>query len=169
VWAVESLGVRPDDKILEIGCGRGVAAALICQRFGGGRLVALDRSAKAIAAASARNADHVTAGRAQFKTTSLEDLDPAGLGRFHKVLAVNVNLFWVRPARAELDLIADLLLPDGLLQLVYDPPDVDALGRLQGKVVHNLEQAGYRCGTTTHATERSRLLAVTARPSADMA
>jgi trans-aconitate methyltransferase len=43
---VEKLGIRPEDHVLEIGCGQGVAATLICERLDGGRLTAIDRSPK---------------------------------------------------------------------------------------------------------------------------
>lgn len=164
VVAVEDLDVRPADRILEIGCGRGVAAALICRRLDGGHLVAIDRSAKAIAAATVRNADAIAAGTVEFGTTALEDVEPAALGRFDKILAINVNLFWVRPAHRELQLVAQMLEPDGLLRLCYDPPDAARLTQLETTLVEHLEHAGYRCTSATLATVGQTLLSVTAQP-----
>jgi SAM-dependent methyltransferase len=120
---VDVLAPAPDDHLLEIGCGPGVAVAAICQRLTGGRIVAIDRSATAIARATRRNADCVAAGRAVLRTVALEDVGPAdlaGAGRgFDTVFAMNVNLFWVRSPARELELIRSLLRPGGRLALFY--------------------------------------------------
>ena len=77
--AVEALAIRPGDRVLELGCGHGVAASLVCERLGpGGHLVAIDRSPKMIAAATARNAEHVANGTATFLCTTFEDADLEG-------------------------------------------------------------------------------------------
>jgi hypothetical protein len=63
-WAVAQLGLRPEDRVLEFGCGPGAAAELVCDRLGEGTMLAVDRSATAVARTAARNHVHVgTAGR----------------------------------------------------------------------------------------------------------
>jgi ubiquinone/menaquinone biosynthesis C-methylase UbiE len=82
---VDQLDIRPDDRVLEIGCGHGVAATMVCERLEGGRLTAVDRSAKMIEAAARRNAAYVESGKAEFLVATLEDLD-LGDRRFDVIL-----------------------------------------------------------------------------------
>jgi ubiquinone/menaquinone biosynthesis C-methylase UbiE len=117
---VESLDIRPRDRVLEIGCGHGVAATLVCERLDGGFLTAVDRSAKMIEAASRRNADHVDAGRAEFLVAALEDLD-LGARRFDKVFAVRVGLFHRDSERAH-GLVEPWLAPGGQVRAFFDEP-----------------------------------------------
>lgn len=117
---VEQLGIRPDDRVLEIGCGHGVAATLVCERLEAGHLTAVDRSAKMIRAATRRNASHIEAGRAEFLVATLEDLD-LGERRFDKIFAVRVGLFHRDPERARS--IVERWLPSGGAAFVFfDPP-----------------------------------------------
>lgn len=117
---VERLRVRPDESILEIGCGHGVAADLICQRLAGGTLVAIDRSAKMIVAAKRRNAHHVVAGKAEFHVAALEKFDP-GERRFDAALAIRVGLFHREPERAR-SLVKRWLKPGARVIAVFDEP-----------------------------------------------
>jgi SAM-dependent methyltransferase len=164
-WAVELMGVRPHQRILEIGGGRGVAAELVCERLTGGSLLGLDRSAKAVAASIDRNHKAVARGIAEFRAVALEDADPDELGSFDTVFAVNVNLFWVRPAQTELRLIARVLRPGGKLWLFYEPPSREDLVRLKEKLAERLRSAGYRRRMITAPGSSTTLLAVSARPA----
>ena len=117
---VEQLDVRPDDRVLEIGCGHGVAATLVCERLEEGHLTAVDRSAKMIQAATRRNEAYVEAGRAEFLLADLEDLD-LGERRFDKIFAVRVGLFHREPERAR-GIVERWLAPGGELFVFFDTP-----------------------------------------------
>ncbi|MPZ90018.1 MAG: methyltransferase domain-containing protein [Actinobacteria bacterium] len=117
---VEQLNLQPDDRVLEIGCGHGVAATLVCERLQGGRLTAIDRSSKMIEAARRRNAAHIEAGKAEFIVMSLEDMD-LGERRFDKVFAARVGLFHREPQRAR-SLVEEWLSPGGEVFSFYDSP-----------------------------------------------
>jgi ubiquinone/menaquinone biosynthesis C-methylase UbiE len=117
---VEGLGIRPDDRVFEIGCGHGVAATFVCERLDGGRLTAIDRSPKMIAAAARRNAAYVDAGTAEFIVGSLEELD-LGERRFEVVFAVRVGLFHREPERAH-ELARRWLAPGGSISASFDEP-----------------------------------------------
>ncbi|HEX2182448.1 MAG TPA: class I SAM-dependent methyltransferase [Rubrobacteraceae bacterium] len=118
---VERLALRPDYRVLEIGCGHGVAATLVCERLEKGRLTAVDRSAKMIEAATRRNAAYVEAGRAEFLVADLEDLAILGDRRFDKIFAVRVGLFHREPERAR-SLVEPLLAPGGEVLAFFDTP-----------------------------------------------
>src|SRR5687767_3399498 len=74
-WAVETLDVQGDDDLLEIGCGHGVAVDLIAEKLTRGRITAIDRSDKMIAAAQKRNAKHIAAGKVILQAASLDKAD----------------------------------------------------------------------------------------------
>jgi SAM-dependent methyltransferase len=166
VEAVRSIAVRPSDRLLELGCGRGVAAGLVGDALGDGGLLGIDRSDTAITAARERNRDAVTRGRLAFRRLTVEDMNPAELGRFDTVFAVNVNLFWTRPAQHELGLVAGLLRPGGHLWLFYDPPTMDGVRRLEGLLAARLDRAGYEYRAGTTAIGDTMLLSLAARPVA---
>jgi protein-L-isoaspartate O-methyltransferase len=116
-WAVDVLDVGPDDRILEVGCGHGVAVSLVSERLGGGRITALDRSPKMIAAARKRN--RACADRARFITSSLEDAE-LGDETYDKVFAVHVAALH-KPGRP-LDVVRERLALSGRLYLLNQAP-----------------------------------------------
>jgi cyclopropane fatty-acyl-phospholipid synthase-like methyltransferase len=139
-WAVDMLAAKSSDSLLEIGCGRGIAVALLARRLTTGRILAIDRSASAIAAARERNWQWDQSGRARFRHASLRDLDDAE-GRFDKIFAINVNLFWTDP-RADLPVVRKLLKDEGGLYLFYEPPEAQRREEIAEKVAARLSNAG---------------------------
>ena len=121
-WAVETLAVEPGDRVLEVGCGHGVAASLVCERLErgrGGRLTAIDRSAKMVALATRRNEQHVAAGRARFATVALEQAD-FGDERFDTVFGVHVAALW--RSQEAIALVRAHLAPAGALYIFNQLP-----------------------------------------------
>lgn len=142
-WAVEKLAVAPTDHVLEVGCGHGVAASLVCERLDGGRLTAIDRSPKMIAAAVRRNEEHVASGRAVFETVSLERAE-FGDDRFDKVFGVHVAALW--RSEEALAVVREHLDPGGALYVFNQAPgwsradDARAFGE---EVAGSLRERGF--------------------------
>ena len=72
---VEALPLRPGMRVLEIGCGPGVAARAVLRRIGDGHVLAIDRSDKAIALAKAGSRAELATGRLEFRRVAVEDFE----------------------------------------------------------------------------------------------
>ncbi|WP_239491603.1 trans-aconitate 2-methyltransferase [Luteitalea sp. TBR-22] len=120
VRLVEALEIRPGDQVLEVGCGHGVAAGLVCERLRTGHLVAIDRSPAMIAAATRRNRPHVAAGTVEFLVADVREYAP-GARRFDRIFAARVGLFHREPHLVHA-LLDRWLAPRGRIVVVYDEP-----------------------------------------------
>jgi SAM-dependent methyltransferase len=143
VWAVEVLDVRPDDRLLEVGCGHGVAVSLVCERLTTGGITAIDRSAKMIEMATRRNREHVDAGRAVLEAVALGDAD-FGDRRFDKIFAFNVAPFWLRP-QAALGAVRRYLARDGVVFVFWDARHFpgERARDLGGELADRLREGGF--------------------------
>lgn len=139
--AVERLAVQPHEQILEIGCGNGVAAALVCTRLDEGRLVAIDRSEAQIRLAGQRNQAYVQSGKLALHTMALESATLAE-AHFDKMFAINVNCFWLRYEQP-LAAVRRLLKPDGSFFIFYQPPSTTDLRDIASTLRTNLVATGF--------------------------
>ena len=158
-WALQLLDVGPDDEVLEIGCGPGVAVSLVCERLDGGRITAIDRSA-AIRRATERNASHLATGRAILRQVDLAGLPPTGQ-RFDKIFAVNVSLFWTAPADAEVQRLRQLLRPGGVVHLVYEMPAGTDAEWIAEAAAAALSRHGFAATVTTAGSPSLRCITAT--------
>lgn len=69
---VDALPFTPQSRVLEIGCGPGAAARAIAQRLDTGHILAIDRSAKAVAQARASSVDEIASGRMGVRLAAVE-------------------------------------------------------------------------------------------------
>lgn len=144
-WAVDILDVQPGDQVLEIGCGQGEAAELICSRLQTGKLLAIDRSESGVDRTKRRCAEYLAAGRLAVRHIDLATLR-VPVKRLDKVFAFNVNLFWVRDCQDELALLHERLSPGGTIALFYDATRAEQLPTQLEKASAALVQAGFRVG-----------------------
>lgn len=72
---VNALPLRSGMCVLEVGCGPGAMAREIARRIGNGHVLAIDRSAKAIAQARAASRAEIAAGRLRVRQMAIEDFE----------------------------------------------------------------------------------------------
>jgi SAM-dependent methyltransferase len=118
-WAVRLLDVRPTERVIELGCGPGVAIAAIATRAVRGLVVGVDHSQVMIGQARRRNKAAIRAGRVRLLHTSVESLSVSD-GPFDAALAVNTVGMWPDPV-ARLRELAGLLRPGGRIAVVSQP------------------------------------------------
>jgi len=141
IWAVEVLDPQPANRLLEIGCGQGVAVSLICKTLSGGSIVAIDRSQAMIDRAKRRNREYVDDGTARFQTVALKDAD-FGDARFDKVFAVNVRLF-AADAEDVASALRRALEPSGALYLVQQHPSAGRTSAATEELKVGLRRNGF--------------------------
>lgn len=114
---VASLPLEPGMRVLEIGCGPGVAARAVCHRIGHGHVVAIDRSATAIRIAEQASRVECNAGLLEFRHAAIEDFVLAeGEPRFDLAFAQQVGVLDGRhPADEALKRLKAALRPDAFL------------------------------------------------------
>ncbi len=95
-WAVRLLDVQPTDRVIELGCGPGVAIAAFATRAIRGLVVGVDHSQVMIRQARRRNRAAIRAGRVRLVHTPVESLS-INDGPFDAALAVNTVGMWPDP------------------------------------------------------------------------
>lgn len=146
-WAYQLIDVRGTEKVLEIGCGPGVAVDLVAASLTTGHITGIDRSATAIARAQQRTAAHIASGRVTLLHTTLAGLAlPAR--SIDTAFAINVNVFWTTQADQELHVLATVLDPAGTLHLIYETPEGPS-NRAITRAEENLRRHGFTTSTRT--------------------
>lgn len=131
VSAVKLLPLREGMRVLEIGCGPGVAARAVAARIGTGFVLAIDRSDKAIALARRGSVGEIAAGVLEFRQVAIEDFVlAAGEARFDLAFAMRVGALDGRHPKAgelALERLRSVMAPGGrLFTDTGDPWDVVA-------------------------------------------
>lgn len=123
-FAVRQLQLAPTDRVLEIGFGGGVNLRSLIA--GAAFLGGVDPSQKMVRRAKARFAEAVSAGRADFREGSVEQLPFEG-SSFGKVCTVNTIYFW-RSLDQGFAEVYRVLSPGGCLVVGFLPKERIACG-----------------------------------------
>ena len=142
-WAVGVMDVQPADHVLEIGCGPGAAAELLCRRLETGKLFAIDRSESGVDRTKRRCAKFIEAGRLTVRQIDLATLR-VPVKRLDKIFAFNVNLFWVRECADEVALLHERLTPGGGIYLFFDATRREQVPQIVQSTSQALGAAGFR-------------------------
>jgi len=150
-WVVSLLGVRPADRVLEIGFGPGLAVAALV-RAGAGHVYGADHSGVMLRQASRRNAAAIRAGRVTLINAPVDRLPPALDGPFDAILAVNSHGFWPAPAER----LAELrrrLAPGGRIAIASQPRCPGATADTSRSAADDVENLLRSAGFTPMSTE----------------
>ena len=152
-WAVDLLDVHADERVLELGCGPGVALAAIADRLVSGVAVGVDPSAVMVRQARRRNRAAIGARRVELICAAVEDLVPDGSALregFDAVLAINNVGFWDQP-ELRLAGLRSVVRPGGRVALVTQPRCPGATAETSRAVADEmaalLDSAGYTAVT----------------------
>jgi ubiquinone/menaquinone biosynthesis C-methylase UbiE len=148
LMTVEQLGIRPPDRVLEVGFGPGLAVARAAELASAGKVVGIDHSRLMLRQARRRNAAAIRAGRVELLLGSAEALPPLE-ARFDKVMAVNVYQFWEDPV-AVLGGLRRIMNPGGVIALTLQP-------RRRGATADDTRTAAGRMGGSLRAAGFSGL------------
>jgi ubiquinone/menaquinone biosynthesis C-methylase UbiE len=147
-WAVELLAVQPTDRVIELGCGPGVAIAALADRARRGLVVGVDHSEVVIGQARRRNAQAIRQGRVRLVHAPVERLQVTD-GPFDAALAVNTVGMWPEPT-TRLREIGRQLRPGGRIALVSQPRCPGATAGTSAaagdRLVAQLSDAGFTVG-----------------------
>lgn len=99
-WGLSHVSIRPNDTILDVGCGGGRTLAKLAAIATGGRIYGIDYSEESVAASKRTNRTAIEAGRMEILHASVSQL-PFPDDMFDVVTAVETHYYWP-------DLVADL-------------------------------------------------------------
>lgn len=144
-WTLSLLDIRPDDRLLEIGFGPGLAIEAASRIATKGFVEGIDHSGVMVRQASRRNSQAIRAGKVILRHGSASDL-PEFREQFDKIFTINSIHFWDDPV-GSLMALRTLLKPGGVIAVTLQPRSRDATDEttkeIGKEVLVNLERAGF--------------------------
>jgi len=118
-WTVGLLALEPTHKVLEIGCGPGLALKSCAAKIQEGYVVGIDHSPVMIRQAQGKLAEEIKAGRAEVRLDTLAGM-AAQSAAFDRVYSANVVQF-LSDLNEGFGQIRDCLIAGGMVATTYQP------------------------------------------------
>ncbi|MGY3498110.1 class I SAM-dependent methyltransferase [Bradyrhizobium sp. USDA 4502] len=115
--AMDALGIKLGDHVLDIGCGHGRCLTELAARAPRGHIVGMDSSELMVEIAAQRNLPLIEVARVEVVLSTVESL-PFPDALFDKAVCVHVLYFW-KDIEKSLREIARVLKPGGRLGLLF--------------------------------------------------
>ena len=152
-WTVDLLHIDPNDRVLELGCGPGVALEHVARRLQSGTVVGIDHSLVMVKQATRRNREAIATGQVLVRVGPIEDARNVG-GPFTKIFSVNVIQF-MPDKMAFFRLLSTKLADGGIVATTYQPRNkkptrADAVA-MADQISAAMESAGF---ARIHVEER---------------
>lgn len=132
-WLISEMNIKPDDNILEIGYGPGVAIEGISSLLTTGSITGIDISDVMMKQAAKRNAGAVQKGKVKLFTGTADNLN--NNEKFDKIFGMNVHIFWKDPVE-KINKLKKLLKDSGELTLALQP----RFAKTEGMVLEEVEK-----------------------------
>jgi len=144
-WTLQLLDLQPDDRLLEVGFGPGIAIEEAARFITNGQIVGIDHSDVMLKQASKRNAQAIARGQVELHVGTIKDLPPYSQP-FTKMCSANVVQFWQDPT-ADFAKLRSILVEGGVIATTYMPrhshaTTADALSKAN-EIVEHLKSAGF--------------------------
>jgi len=92
-WGLSHVSIKPNDKILDVGCGGGRTIHKLAVAASAGKVYGIDYSEQSVSAARRANAHWIEIGRAAVQSATVSRL-PFENDTFDLVTAIETHLFW---------------------------------------------------------------------------
>jgi len=158
------IGIKPDDRILEIGCGTGSLIKEMAEKLENGFIEGIDFSSQMVMIAKRKNRKHIARGAVNITEDHFDD-HSFKKNIFTKACSVNTIYFWEKPERT-VNKVMSLMQPGGKFVLAFE--DVHQLEQRnlnrdvfrfyrRSDVRYLLENGGFSNGVSVESREKGRL------------
>ena len=159
---VEVAGLRPEDVVVDVGCGSGEAVRVAAEHVVRGRAIGVDPSPAMIRIATEQTRDHACADRIRFVEGSAEKL-PLESGSASVVLAINSLHHWAQPD-VGLEEVWRTLVPGGRFLIGDEETETGGWSHAEGdlsdavKIQQLVESHGFESARTSRHTDADAVL-----------